>query len=530
MGITEAKPCPASRAFIVVALVLSFWCPCARLESYPQRDVLEGIQQLIRKGELAKARTQLLRVLKGSPRNPAALDLLGVVAAQAGEYRTAEESFQKAIAAAPRFAVPYLNLGRLYQMNVAKDSDALKKSVVVYDKLLEIEPTNSEAVYQCAFLLTKLGSYDRSLARLSQLPLEACDRPQALAVRYVDHAGLGHLGQAEATADRLLKHPDLVEADVLSILPMLFAQHHDDLVLKLLEGLAYRHLATPDTLHQLAALYERRADMDRARTILERIAQQQGISVPLLMELGHVADRQGDREGALGYLAHARDLEPNNAAIHFFFGMVCVEMNLAEEAYRSLKRAVSLNPENAYYNYVLGAIIMNRDEVREAYPYFKKYCEKKPGDPRGHLALGAAYFYGHDAESARKELEGAAKHGETAAGAHYFLGRLANQEGKYAEAGEEIRKALEGNPRYADAYAELGLLYLKQKEYKESENALRNALAIDADSYTANLNLMMLYQRTKDPRADSQAKRFDEVRIMRAERQAEFLRTIEVRP
>jgi hypothetical protein len=41
---------------------------------------------------------------------------------------------------------------------------------------------------------------------------------------------------------------------------------------------------------------------------------------------------------------------------------------------------------------------------------------------------------------------------------------------------------------------------------------------------------MILYRRTNDARAEAQAKRFEEINQMRAEKQKEFLRTIEVRP
>jgi Flp pilus assembly protein TadD len=248
------------------------------------------------------------------------------------------------------------------------------------------------------------------------------------------------------------------------------------------------------------------------------------------MELARVANRQQDYRGALGYLAHARDLEPNNAAVHFFFGIVAVEMDLAEEAYRSLQKAVSLDANNPYYNYALGATMMNREDVRDAYPYFQKYCALQPQDPRGRLALAAAYFYGHDLDLAQKELHSIAGYKETATGAHYFLGRVANQEGRSAEAVAELKKALAGNPRYADAYAELGLVYLKQKQYPEAEKNLVQALEISPDNYPANLNLLILYQRRGDPRAEAQAKRFEDLRKLRAERQKEFLRTIQVQP
>jgi hypothetical protein len=44
-----------------------------------------------------------------------------------------------------------------------------------------------------------------------------------------------------------------------------------------------------------------------------------------------VAHDQKDYTGTWGYLAHARELQPNNASIHFFWGIVCIEQDLVVE-------------------------------------------------------------------------------------------------------------------------------------------------------------------------------------------------------
>src|SRR5437660_9081693 len=67
--------------------------------------------------------------------------------------------------------------------------------------------------------------------------------------------------------------------------------------------------------------------------------------------------------------------------------------------------------------------------------------------------------------SCRNRLpETSMSHPETASGAHFFLGRIANQEGDSTEAVRELRLALEGDPNYADAHAELGRVHLNRKE------------------------------------------------------------------
>jgi tetratricopeptide (TPR) repeat protein len=280
----------------------------------------------------------------------------------------------------------------------------------------------------------------------------------------------------------------------------------------------------------LGLLYKSAGQLSEARRTLEAAGQYQPNSIPNLIDLAQVAAAQKDYTGALGYLAHARDLEPNNAAVHFLWGMTCVEQNLAEEAYQALKKAVTLDPNNAYYNYAMGAVASQREDASEAIPYFRKYCELRPHDPRGRLALGSAYFSSYDMEKAKKVLTTLVNDPETTAGAHYFLGRIANRRGDYAEATRQLQMALKAYPSYADAYAELGLVHLKQKDYPQAEEALQKALELSPDSYTANLNLMILYQRTGSPRADEQAKRFEEIKNERAQRAKEFLRAIRVEP
>lgn len=491
-------------------------------------ETIQKIQQLLQAGDLTTAQRLLSQALRESPNDGGLYNLQGVLKAQEGDFASAEASFQKAIQLEPHLEGAYLNLGRLYQEH--KDPGAGEKALGVYAALLRFAPDLPEANYQCAVLLMQKRLYAASLGHLAKLPAEAQSLSQTLSVQCGDYAGLGQAGKAETAAEQMLHKVDLAEADVASIVPILMSRKDTPLALKLLQGLAARHLASFDSLHTLGLLYRSAGRLEEARQALEAAAQLQPSSVPNLLDLARVAEDRKDYTGALGYLAHARELKPNNASIQFFWGMVCVEQGLAEEAYQGLKKAVALNPDNAYYNYALGAVAMERQDASESIPYLKKYCELKPADPHGRMALGAAYFNSHDDESAEKVLSTIARDPETVAGANFYLGRIANHQGKYPEAIHHLELALQARPDYADAYAELGLIHLKQREYASAEEMLEKALKLNPESYLANLNLMTLYQRTKNPKAEEQAKRFDLVKEERAKRAKEFLRTIEVKP
>ena len=486
---------------------------------------------MIQAGELAGARSHLMEILNATPDDPVALNLLGVVNSQEGQFQAAERCFRQAIAAAPDFVGAYLNLGHLYQENQRRDPKALMESLAAYEAALKVDPSNIEANYQAALLLWRDGLFQPSLDRLTRLPEAARQRPQSLALSCADHAGLKNGRQAQESCDRLLQQPDLVEADVITVVPALLAHRQTGLVIGLLAGLDLRGLASPKTLHQLGLLYEEQGDLEPARAALEKLTQnREAVSASLLTDLARVAYKEKDLDAAIGYLAHARELDPENPAVQYFFGRVCLEKSYLEDAYVSLKKAADLNPDNASYNYAAGAVMMSRQDVREGYPYLRNYCQLKPGDPRGHLALGAAYFYGHDPDLARKEIAGVAENPETSAEAHYFLGRLANQEGKFSEAVQNLQEAIRLSPAYAEAYAEVGFSLVKLKKYAEADKNLRKALEINPQSYTANLSLMMLYERTKDPRASEQVNRFNKIREVREQREKELWRTIQVQP
>src|SRR5207302_8013378 len=162
----------------------------------------------------------------------------------------------------------------------------------------------------------------------------------------------------------------------------------DDLAISLLEEFQKRGPLSAGLDHSLGLAYERAGRLTEARAALEKSVTNDTLSVALLLELARIAHKQHDYQGSLGYLAHARDLEPNDPKLHYYFGLVCVDLNLVAEARNSFEKAVSLEPDNASYNYAMGATSAFRHDPAEAVPYFEKYLKMKPGDPRAKLALG----------------------------------------------------------------------------------------------------------------------------------------------
>lgn len=504
------------------------FCASARGRNQQPSPLLREIWTLIQQGHLSEARTRLNVAIQANPRSAGVWVLLGIVEAQQRHFSAAEQDFKKSIELEPKFLSGYINLGHLYQEQIATVPKAWGESVATYMALLKVDAGNTEANFQLALLLESHGQFQDSLAHIDGLPGAIRKQRRVLALTVADYVGIGNYKQAEAASVELMATADLTEADVTPVLAVLEARHQEALETYLLSKLAARGLASFAALQRLGELYARQGKLPEARKTLEEVAVRKPHPIHALLDLARIADQQEDYVAALGYLARARDIEPENASIHYSFGIVCVQENLSQDAYTSLKRAVALKPDNPYYNYALGAVILDRQDTMEAVPYFKKYIQLKPGDPRGKLGLGAAYFLSHNLSLASQEFKAIKDFPQTRAGAHYFLGRIANLQGDLGRAAAELTLALKDQPDYAGAYAQMGLVRMNQKQYGPAEDAFRTALRINPDNYLANLNLMILYQRTHDARAKEQEQKFSSIKAKRALMAKRFLRSVKV--
>lgn len=523
---------PSSRAVAFYVLACWFTClsfPAARADTERDRTILE-IQHLIVGGNLNAASDLLVKSLNKFPGDAGFDNLSGVLAAEQHRFADAEACFRRAIEHDPKLTSAYLNLGRLYQEGLSSDPHALRKALDIYQRVLEFETDNAEANYQSAALLLHAGHYRQSLNRVEHLPPSSKQTAQALSILGADYAALGEWQRAKATVALLTANPDFSEPDVRQLLPGLRYGKRYGLIVDALLSLQKRQPLPPDLQHDLGLAYEGAGKLDEARSTLEAFFAAAPPAVGPLMELARVAYEQRDYKGSLGYVAHARDLQPDNPSIHYSFGMICVRLELIAEARNSFEKAVKLEPNNASYNYAMGMISSFNRSPEDAATYLQRYIQLDPQDPRPKLALGANYLRAKDYDSASVWLAQAVKDPRTATAAHYHLGCLALQTAHPDEAAAQLTLALKARPDYPDALAELGHYYLIQQNYRAAEKQLRRALELDPDHQLANFYLISLYARTNDPRRQEQSDHYADLLKKREEKSNEFLRMVTVQP
>jgi tetratricopeptide (TPR) repeat protein len=500
-------------------ILLAFWVYAIGLQAQSETGSVLAIQESLEAGNLDAASQLIQQALARHPVDGGLLNLRGVVHARRNELGEARKDFAEAVRLTPPLTPAWQNLARACQQ-LADVPCAL----AAWQRVLRNKPADTEAHASLAQLYVEQEKFAESLRQLDAAGVDN------LNIRCLDLSALGRIPEAKAVAARLAKQPDFSEADLEAMHGPLAAPKSAGVLAALAEGLDARGAASLSSLQRLAVAYEQLQRPADARKTLERVALADPSNPAHLLELARLAESGKDYEGALGYLAHARDLTPNNARIHFLFGLIAAELNLPIEAKQSLEKALVIEPDNPNYNYAMGSVILRTRDTAAAATYFEKFVKARPADVRGRYALAVAYFVSGDYASAKEEMHTVETDPETAAAAQYYLGRIARLDGDLNEAAQRLHRSVALMPKFSETHTELARIALLKGDSDGARAELARALKLAPESFQANEQLLVLYKRTHDPRAGLQAailKKLDEERSKRTEL---MLRTIEMRP
>jgi tetratricopeptide (TPR) repeat protein len=500
-------------------ILVAFFAFAMLIEAQDEPPAVMAIQDKLDAGDLNAAWELVEDALRQTPRDGGLLNLRGVVHARRNELVEAHNDFAEAARCAPQLIPAWQNLGRACQQ-----LDDVSCAQEAWRRVLRSKPADTEAHASLAATFAKQEKFGESLRQLD------AGKVDDLRMRCLDLTGLGRVPEAKAVAMRLARRADFSEADFAVMRGPLDSPKAAAVVIALAEGLDARGGAGFAGLQRLAVAYEQVRRPADARKTLERVAQLDPNNPAHLLELARLAEDGKDHEGALGYLAHARDLAPNMARIHFLFGLIAGEMNLPIEARQSLDKALELDPDNADYNYAMGSAILETRDAAAAASYLAKFVKAKPADVKGHFALGVAEFTSGDYTNAKQQMHIAQNSPKMAPAADYYLGRIARLEGNLDEAALRLHQAVALMPDFSEAHTELARIAMLEGNMAEAQIELERAVKLKPESFQANEQLLVLYKRTGDSRAAAQAellKKLDEERSRRADL---MLRTIEMRP
>ncbi|HEX8709323.1 MAG TPA: tetratricopeptide repeat protein [Pyrinomonadaceae bacterium] len=474
-------------------------------------DRLERAVELLRKGELAGAERELGAVLRESPREANALNLLGVVRAQQRRMPEAEQLFLRALDAKPTLLGAYLNLGQLY-LELQKTDRALW----AFTEAGRLAPDNPSVNFNLAALYEGKREYRRALEFLGKMPPAEADLDQ-LYLRVKSHLGLGETQEARALAEQL-KARGRVPAELAASFAAAFAERKlFDEAIAILE--AARDAARPSfaLLYNLGTSYAQKGERARAEAAyLEALAAKPD-DVPTLRALAGIARADGNLEKALSYLVRARKVAPDSPAVLYDFGWTALNLNLIYDAIQALERVHQMKPDEPGYLYSLGIARLQNGEAAKAQQLLSRYIELRPEDSRGYYVLGATLYSIKQYPQARTALERSlalSPYADT----EYYLGMIAYQEGDAARAAAHLQSALKTEPNHPAAHTALGMVYAKQKNYTAARSELERAVELAPKDGTASYQLGLVYARLGEKeRSQAMFARADKLRAEKQE-------------
>ncbi|MHC4183262.1 MAG: tetratricopeptide repeat protein [Planctomycetota bacterium] len=134
------------------------------LEAKPKVGDINMAHLSLASGQLSKCIRQCEQIVKISPEEPEAYDILGLAHVRRGDFDKGIEQFQKAIAIAPSSIMTHLNLAKAYVLT-GENEEAIK----TLEDLISLDPNNLHANIIQANLYIKEGNINEATKTLEKV-------------------------------------------------------------------------------------------------------------------------------------------------------------------------------------------------------------------------------------------------------------------------------------------------------------------------------------------------------------------------
>lgn len=297
-----------------------------------------------------------------------------------------------------------------------------------------------------------------------------------------------------------------------------------DECINLVEDLQRRGRASSSLLAILGDAHLGRGDSKRAEESYELALGQDAGDATALLGMAQVALRKGDAQGAVPYLARAKEAAADSPDLLYGFAVVALRGGFGDEAGEALARAARLRPNDSRIAYLSGVAWLKRrkPDLSEAEQSLRRFLELQPANPQGQLFLGYVLLKQKRSAEARALLESSVKADASAPEGFYYLGLIAQDEQEDARAVSILEEVTRRFPSFAHAHVALGVSYMKLKDYERARRELETAVKLGPGDQKAHFNLALLYARLKESvRAQEEMRIVEELRSKADARVAE---------
>ncbi len=362
-----------------------------------------------RLGDLDRAAEAYGEVLTLNPDQPEAAHLIGIVAAQRGEFEPAARSIARAIALRPAAAHFHANLGEVYRAIGQSRRAAACQRVA-----RRLCPEGFDGPGDHDVLIRAEGSPD--------LPFEPAGRGAGLA----PGPGEAHLNLGRALYEaRRLKE----------------ALFHCGEAVRLSPGHAPAWNNLGNVLRELGRTTEAKA------SYAEALRVDPDMTV-VYLNLGRLVQDEGRLKDAETWFRIALGLEPDSVEIRWSLANALELSGRYDEAASLCEQALALDPNSAESLVCLGSVRHAQGRLDDAVRHFRDATRANPGYVPAHCSLGVVLGQGGDFEGAERSFRDALR---LPADRHRTLNELAKLlRGKLPQADLDAIERLIADPDLPD--------------------------------------------------------------------------------
>jgi tetratricopeptide (TPR) repeat protein len=455
---------------------------------------LEQAQMALERGQFANARLAANKALAAAPDSSDAEVILGLADTGEGNLSAATQHFTRAVSIQPGNYRAHAYLGSTFIRE-----NRLVEARKSFDKVLTLSPGNQVAHYNLGVISMLERNPSAALAHFAAViktnPSDAAALIGLLECQ-VD------LRQASAVGESARKLDKLLLADspaLLQVGSILAAQGYSSTGLPMLRRFAASNPQSFDARYNLALALLHTGSLDEAAGELQAVVR--SLPKPEAYNLlGEVEEKRGRRQDAL----------------------------------RAFEQAVRLAPTDEEFRIDYGSALVNADNLTGAMLVFTGAIDQWPDSLRPRLGLASVYYLaGKHEQCAKTLLEGIARlpnaaplydllgktfeavpdlqreikaifetyiaSGTHDAMAHAHLGTMlyltADGEGsdRFAQAKEQLRRALVLNPRLPQAHLQLGIIAQEEGDLQQALRSYQRTVTLAPMLTAARYRLGSVY-------------------------------------
>jgi tetratricopeptide (TPR) repeat protein len=406
---------------------------------------------------------QLRAAAKQGPPSAGAHVQLADEYAREGEYARAVDEYGEALRIDPRETAALLGLAR-----IARQTDEPGSATMLARRAAESNPQDPAAAHELGLSLAQGGQAKQAAAALDRAAGLAPDNLITLLTAAGEHARARQWREAESAARRAIA--------VAEKAPNVTAQASD-----------FR-LPAPASAPELTP---QQRDDPAAREALVSACRQ--FLASILMEAGKSAEAFAE----LAALAGAR---PRDAGARLALGRVRLAQGKPAEALADFQEAQRLQPGRSEPYLAAGAAARQANDLAEAERQYRKALQTDPDSSLARLALATVQFARGDREGAIHSLEAALVSDPNAALVLNDLAFVYAEVGRNLDrAGDLARRATEMEPNSASLWDTRAWVSFRAGRIPDAIEQLRHAVQLDPKLAAAHYHLGKVQQAAGNP-------------------------------